>query len=158
VPRESEKERVDRELVELLNEVRVAVPGAQVLLAFLLGVVFTERFTSLTSLQRGVYFATLLLVAASIALLIAPTAYHRANFREGNKEQLLRVANRMVLASLALLLASVTGVVFLVADLLYAIGPALVVGGLTAAWFLWFWFVVPLTHRSGEDEAGDSVR
>ena len=124
----------------------------------LLGVVFTERFTTLSSLQRGVYFTTLLLVAASIALLIAPTAYHRTNFRDGTKEALLHAANRMVIASLALLLASVTGVVFLVADLLYAIVPALIVAGLTAAWFLWFWFVFPLTHRSDRDEAGHGVR
>ena len=154
---ETDKERVDRELVELLNEVRVAVPGAQVLLAFLLGVVFTERFTSLNVLQRGIYFTTLLLVAASIALLIAPTAYHRTNFRDGSKEALLHAANRMVIASLALLLASVTGVVFLVADLLYAMVPALIVAGFTAAWFLWFWFVFPMTHRPDQDEAGDSV-
>ena len=154
---ESNKERVDRELVELLNEVRVAIPGAQVLLAFLLGIAFTERFPSLTSLQRGVYFATLLLVAASIALLIAPTAYHRANFREGGKERLLQTATKMVLASLGLLLASVTGAVFLVTDLLYGLGPSLVVGGLTAAWFLWFWFVFPVADRGShaDDDGGE---
>ncbi len=154
---ESNKERVDRELVELLNEVRVAIPGAQVLLAFLLGIAFTERFPSLTSLQRGVYFATLLLVAASIALMIAPTAYHRANFRDGDKERLLQTSTRMVLASLGLLLGAVTGAVFLVTDLLYGLGPSLVVGALTAAWFLWFWFVFPVVDRgsASDDDGGE---
>ena len=154
---ESNKERVDRELVELLNEVRVAIPGAQVLLAFLLGIAFTERFPSLTSLQRGVYFATLLSVAASIALLIAPTAYHRTNFRARDKERLLQTSTRMVLASLGLLLGAVTGAVFLVTDLLYGLGPSLLVGALTAAWFFWFWFVFPVVDRgaSSDDDGGE---
>ena len=153
---ESSKERVDRELVELLNEVRVAIPGAQVLLAFLLGIAFTERFPSLTSLQRGVYFATLLSVAASIALMMAPTAYHRANFRARDKERLLQTSTRMVLASLGLLLGAVTGAVFLVTDLLYGLGASLLVGALTAAWFLWFWFVFPVVDRgSSSDDGGE---
>jgi len=145
---ENEKERVDRELGELLDEVRVAIPGAEVLFAFLLGVAFTERFTELTSVQRGIYFATLLSVAAGIALLVAPTAYHRINFREGGKQALLFSATRMVLASLVLLMLSVIGVVFLVADLLYGSTGAAVCAVATALWFVWFWFVFPLLRRS----------
>jgi Family of unknown function (DUF6328) len=144
---ENEKERVDRELGELLDEVRVAIPGAEVLFAFLLGVAFTERFTELTSLQRGIYFATLLMVAAGIALLVAPTAYHRINFRDGGKEELLYSATRMVLASLVLLLLSVTGVVFLVADLIYGTTGAAISAALVAAWFVWFWFAFPMLRR-----------
>jgi len=143
---ETQKQRVDRELIELLNEVRVALPGAQVLLAFVLGVAFTDRFTELSSAQRGIYFATMLLVAAAIALLIAPPAYHRMNFRDGNKEQLLHVANRMVLTSLALLLLAVTGVVCLVTDLLYGAAAAAIASALTAAWFAWLWFWFPWVH------------
>lgn len=145
---ENKKERVDRELGELLEEVRVAIPGAEVLFAFLLGVAFTERFTELNSMQRGVYFAVLLMVAAGIALLVAPTAYHRITFREGGKQELLFAATRMVLTSLVLLLLSVTGVVFLVADLLYGTTGAALAAGLVASWFLWFWFAFPLLRRA----------
>ena len=144
---ENVKERVDRELGELLDEVRVAIPGAEVLFAFLLGVAFTERFTELTSLQRGIYFATLLMVAGGIALLVAPTAYHRINFRDGGKQELLYSATRMVLASLVLLLLSVTGVVYLVADLLYGTAEAAISAAVVAAWFVWFWFAFPILRR-----------
>jgi hypothetical protein len=144
---ENPKERVDRELGELLDEVRVAIPGAEVLFAFLLGVAFTERFTELTSMQRGIYFATLVMVAAGIALLVAPTAYHRLNFRDGGKQELLYSATHMVLVSLVLLMLSVTGVVFLVADLVYGTTAAVVSGAIVAAWFTWFWFAMPLLRR-----------
>jgi Family of unknown function (DUF6328) len=144
---ETPKERVDRELGELLEEVRVALPGAEVLFAFLLGVAFTERFTSLTSLQQGAYFTTLLLVAASIALLVAPTAYHRINFRDGGKERLLYFATRLVIASLGLLVLAVTGVVFVVADLLYGTAAAVLAAACTASWFLWFWLAIPISRR-----------
>jgi hypothetical protein len=119
---EDHKERIDRELNELLEEVRVAIPGAEVLFAFLLGVAFT-------------------------ALLIAPSAYHRLRFRGGDKERLLVSATRMAVASLLLLALAVSGVVFLVADLLYARGAAMVAGVTTAGWFLWFWFGLPITRR-----------
>jgi cation transport ATPase len=144
---ENEQERVNRELSELLEEVRVALPGAEVLFAFLLGVAFTERFTDLTTVQEAVYFATLGCVAAGIALLVAPTAFHRINFREGGKEHLLYSATRMVLASLVLLLLAVTGVVYLVADLVYGSAAAAVAALVTAAWFVWFWFALPVLAR-----------
>ena len=115
---EDAKERIDRELGELLEEVRVALPGAEVLFAFLLGAAFTERVTELSSTVRAVYFATLLLTAAATALLIAPTAYHRLRFREGDKERLLLSATRMAIASLVLLLLAVAGAVWVVGDLL----------------------------------------
>lgn len=150
---EDDKERIDRELSELLEEVRVAIPGAEVLFAFLLGVAFTERFKEVTSTQRAVYFATLLLTAAATALLIAPTAYHRLNFREGGKERLLFSATRMAVTSLALLLLAVSGAVYLVGDLLYQSKVAGLAGGLTAAWFVWFWFGLPLTRRVDESSS-----
>jgi hypothetical protein len=150
---ETEKERIDRELGELLEEVRVALPGGEVIFAFLLAVAFSERFESLTSLQRGVYFATLLLVAGGIAMLIAPTAYHRINFRAAGKERLLYSATRMVLASLLFLLLAVTGVVFLVTDLLYGTTAAVLVGAATAAWFLWFWFWFPWARRADRERS-----
>lgn len=146
---EADKPRIDRELGELLEEVRVAIPGAEVLFAFLLGVAFTERFTSVTTMQRNVYFGTLLLTASSTALLIAPTAYHRMHFRDGtrDKERMLFAVTRMALASLVILLFAITGVVFLVSDLLFTSPWAGLFSALIAAWFGWFWFGLPFLRR-----------
>ena len=147
MPTEDDRNRIDRELAELLEEVRVAIPGAEVLFAFLLGVAFTERFKELTSTQRSVYFMILVVTAAATALLIAPTAYHRLRFREGDKERLVVSATRMVIASLVLLLVAVAGTVYLVGDLLYSSPIAGVFGALTVIWFVWFWFGLALTRR-----------
>src|ERR671916_2197791 len=95
---EDRQERTARELIELLNELRVALPGVQVLFAFLLTVPFTQRFPDITSLQRNVFFVAFLSAAAATAFLIAPTAYHRIRFREGDKEQMLQTANVLALA------------------------------------------------------------
>ena len=152
-PGESRKERVDREKADLLatvawlNEVRVAIPGAEVLFAFLLGVAFTERFGDTTTLQRAIYFGALLTTAGSTALLIAPTAHHRLRFRSGDKEELLYRATRLALTALALLAASITAVVFLVGDVLYGSRSAALAGAFIAAWFSWFWFGLPLLRR-----------
>src|SRR5689334_23690832 len=95
---EPRRERINRELIELLNELRVALPGVQVLFAFLLGVPFTQRFGRVSDLQKDVYFLTFLCAAAATALLIAPSTYHRMDWRRGDKEHLLVVSNRLVLS------------------------------------------------------------
>lgn len=153
---EDDKERVDRELHELLEEIRVAIPGAEVLFAFLLGVAFTERFQHVTSLQRTVYFATLLLTAAATAMLIAPTAYHRLNFRGGaaQKERMLFTSSRMAVASLVLLALAVAGSVFLVGDVIYETPVGGVIAASMAAWFAWFWFGLPLLRRRANESDG----
>lgn len=125
----------------------MAIPGAEVLFAFLLGIAFTSRFASATDLQRHTYFATLLLTAAATALLIAPTAYHRVHFRNHDKERMVFSVTRMVLTALVLLSLAVTGAVFMVADLVYS-GPApAAIAAATAGWFAWFWFGLPLRRR-----------
>src|SRR6266566_9780182 len=91
---ESEEERLDRNLNELLNELRVALPGVQVLFAFLLGVPFTQRFSELVPYQEDVYFGTLICAAAATAFLIAPSAHHRIEFRLKDKRHLVSLANR----------------------------------------------------------------
>ena len=144
---EDKREQVDRELEELLEELRVAIPGAEVLFAFLLAVAFTQRFQDATSLQRNVYFLTLLLTAAATSLLIAPSAMHRVLFRDGDRRQILFTGTRMANAGLLLLLLAISGVVFLVADVLYSAAVAGVTAGLTAAWFVWFWFALPLSRK-----------
>src|SRR3954468_8554123 len=97
---ETHDERVDRNLTELLNEVRVALPGVQVLFAFLLVVPFNQRFLELTTAERWVYYAALLSTALAAALLIAPSSYHRLRFRQGDKEQMLFTSNRLLVSGL----------------------------------------------------------
>jgi hypothetical protein len=154
---ETPKDRVDRELHELLEEVRVAIPGAEVLFAFLLGVAFTERFREVTQTQRAVYFFALLSTAAATALLIAPTAYHRLRFRDGDKERMLFSSSRMAGSSLVLLTLAISAVVYLVGDVIYDSTIAGVAGAGVAAWFAWFWFGLPLS-RAARDAGGPAER
>ena len=146
--RETKDERLDRELIELLNELRVALPGVQVLFAFLLGVPFTQRFGTTTELQRDVYFLTFLCAAASTALLIAPSAYHRLNWRQADKEHLLVASNRLAIAGTAFLAISIAGTVFLVTDMVFEAASAALVAAATAAFFGWFWYALPLLRRA----------
>jgi hypothetical protein len=147
VPQESKEQRLNRELIELLNELRVALPGVQVLFAFLLGVPFTQRFAQATELQRDVFFGTFLCTAAATALLIAPSAYHRLRWRAHDKEQILVTSNRMAIAGTFFLALAITGAVFVVTDLLFEAWSAGVVSGLTAGFFAWFWYGLPLLRR-----------
>jgi hypothetical protein len=146
--RESKQERLDRELIEFLNELRVALPGVQVLFAFLLIVPFSQRYEALTNLQKDVYFATFLCTAAATALLIAPTAQHRIRWREHDKEHLLRLGNYQAIAGTALLALAMSGTVFLVTDVLFEVTSAAVAAGLTAALFAWLWFGWPLVREA----------
>ena len=144
---ESEKERLDRNLIELLNELRVALPGVQVLFAFLLTVPFTQRFTSLTATQEKVYYATLLATAAATVLLIAPSAHHRINFRQQDKHYIVFLANKLTIAGLAFLAIAMSGVVFLITDLLYGPTATIVVGALTVLAFAVMWYALPIARR-----------
>jgi len=146
--REDPKQRRDRELIELLNELRVALPGVQVLFAFLLTMPLSQRFGDLTSAQRVLYFATLMSTAIATALLMTPTAYHRLRFREADKERLLRVGNRAAVTGIAFTVASVGGAVFLIADLLYHSALASLFTGLVMAVYVWLWFGLALLQRA----------
>jgi hypothetical protein len=148
VPDEDKDERLDRELIELLNELRVVLPGVQVLFAFLLGVPFTQRFGETTELQRDVYFVTFMCAAVATALLIAPSAYHRLNWRQADKEHLLVVSNRLAIAGTVFLAVSIAGTVFVVTDLLFHAASAALAAGATAALFAWFWYALPLLRRA----------
>jgi Family of unknown function (DUF6328) len=116
---ENHKERLNRELIELLTELRVALLGVQVLFAFLLIVPFYQRFSSVTPLQRNVYFAVLLCAALSAALLIAPSSHHRLLWRQGAKEATLRAANRLSVLGLSFLALAMIGAIFLITDVLF---------------------------------------
>jgi predicted membrane channel-forming protein YqfA (hemolysin III family) len=144
---ESRDERLDRELIELLNELRVLLPGVQVLFAFLLTVPFTNRFSSITNEQRQVFFATFLCTSAATALLIAPSAYHRLRWRQHDKEQMLATANRLSIGGMVFLTLALVGASYLVADLLFHATAAVVVTAAVAGFFAWFWWGLPLLRR-----------
>jgi hypothetical protein len=145
---ETHEERVNRELIELLNELRVALPGVQVLFAFLLAVPFSQRFADVTDLQKQAYMVALLSTLAGSVFLIAPTAYHRIRFRDRDKEALLRISNVFAIVGVVCLAIGMTAVVFLVTDLLFkAATTALVTAG-TAALFASVWFVLPLLRKT----------
>jgi predicted membrane channel-forming protein YqfA (hemolysin III family) len=144
---ESRDERLNRELIELLNELRVVLPGVQVLFAFLLTVPFTNTFSSITNQQRQVFFAVFLLTAASTALLIAPSAYHRIRWRQHDKEQMLTTANRLSIGGMVFLTFALVGASFLVADLIFHTTAAALVTAAVAGFFAWFWWGLPLWRR-----------
>jgi hypothetical protein len=125
----------------------VALPGVQVLFAFLLAVPFTQRFSEATDFQRGVFFGTLLCTTVSATLLIAPSAYHRLHFRQRGKEELLFTSNRFAIAGLMFLAAAMVGAVVLITDVLYGTVPTICFGLASIALFGWFWGALPLMRR-----------
>ena len=144
---ESEEERRNRELIELLNELRVALPGVQVLFAFLLAVPFANGFPRLGGLDRDIFFVAFITTALSTALLIAPSSYHRLRWRAGDKERMLVISNALTIAGTAFLALAMTGVVFLISDLLFGIAAAIPVAAAAGAAFAWFWYALPLSRR-----------
>jgi hypothetical protein len=147
-PGESETARVNRELIELLNELRVVLPGVQVLFAFLLLLPFSQGFTKVTHLQRDVYFLSFLCTTAATVLLIAPSAYHRLNFRRPDKEQMLFTSNRLAVAGTAFLAAALVCAVFVTTDVLLGSIWGSLVTAASAGMFAWFWYVLPLVRRA----------
>jgi peptidoglycan/LPS O-acetylase OafA/YrhL len=141
---ETEKERLDRNLGELLQELRVALPGVQVLFAFLLVVPFNQRFADITSFQRTLYFVTLLLATAATACLIAPTAHHRVEFRQKDKKRIVFSATKLAVIGLALLAAAMTGAVMLITDFLYHATTVAIVAAAVALLFISLWFAWPV--------------
>ena len=147
-----EKERVDRELIELLNEIRVALPGVQVLFAFLLILPFQQGFADISGEDRAVFTVALLACALAAALLIAPSMYHRLNFRQGNKEQMLFDSNRLMIVGMVILAIGVACSIYLIADVVYG-GTAAVVATLsTLVVYAVLWIGLPLARRGTPDE------
>jgi membrane-associated HD superfamily phosphohydrolase len=144
---ESESERLDRNLSELLQELRVALPGVQVLFAFLLAVPFQQNFTKITPFQERVYFATLLLTAISAVLLISPSAYHRMTFRMQQKDDLIFLANKLAIAGLGCLALAMTGAIMLITDVLFGGVATVVTSAATLLMFATFWYALPLQRR-----------
>jgi hypothetical protein len=152
---ETEGERLDRNLGELLQELRVALPGVQVLFAFLLAVPFQQNFTKITAFQEKTYFATLLLTALSAVLLISPSAYHRLTFRMQQKEHLVFLANRFTIAGLGALALAMTGAIVLITDVLYGTAATAITGALAFLTFVMFWYALPLRRRYSSEAEPD---
>jgi len=150
---ETPLERCDRNLVELMQEVRVVQTGVQVLFAFLLTAPLASRFPELTSFQRYDYFLTLLATGAAAVLLIAPTAFHRILFRRGDKEYLVVTANRFTLAGLACVALSMIGALLLVTDLMFDGATVYVTVAIASLACAVLWCVLPLLRRRRLAEA-----
>ncbi len=142
---ETPKERLNRELDQLLNELRVALPGVQVLLAFLLTVPFTNRFEDLSERTRDVYFASVTLVALASVLLISPTVHHRLRFRKGIKEAMILQANRLAVGGAICVALGLGGALYVAGDAAFPGGNARWVGPAMVAIAAVVWFVLPFT-------------
>jgi len=145
---QGEERRRDRQMIELLNELRVALPGVQILFAFLLTVPFTQRFTALTPFQRDTYYVTLIATALSTACLIAPSAGHRLRFHQGDRAWVIESANRLTIAGLVLLAIALAGSVLLITDMLFDGARVWIYTGVVWAVFLVLWFVRPLVRSA----------
>ncbi|MGW4482202.1 DUF6328 family protein [Amycolatopsis sp. NPDC004368] len=141
---ETHNQKLQRNVSELLQELRVAQAGVQILFGFLLAVVFTNRFELGDGFEKGLHLTAVLLAVAATALLTAPAAWHRLLFRTGRRDEILRVGNRVVLAGFVCLAASVTLTVALIAKVVYGIAALIGAGGFTVLLFGVLWFVVPL--------------
>ena len=146
--RESHEERLDRELIELLNELRVLLPGVQVLFAFLLAVPFATGFDRVTELQRDVYAVSLAAAFGSIVCLVAPTTYHRLQWRQRDKEAMLQISNGLAIAGAALLAVSMTASALLIGDYLFSLAAGVLAAIVAGFAFAALWFVLPLARRT----------
>ena len=152
---ETPMQRADRAYGEILQELRVAQTGVQILFAFLLALAFQARFGDITSFQRGAYVVTLMLCAGATALLIAPAAFHRMIYRRRLKQHLVKVANRLAIAGMVLLLLSMASAVLLIMDVVLGLVPAIVLAAVVLTWFTMWWFVLPLRTRARQLAAED---
>jgi uncharacterized protein DUF6328 len=146
-PQETPKERADRELIELLNELRVVLPGVTVLLAFLLAVPFAKGWPKTTVFQRDVFVIAFLATAVSVALLTAPSSYHRLRFRHGNKEHIVKIGNRLTIAGIAASAVSLEAVVLLVMDYVLSLGAAVAAAASLLAVVVTFWYGIAFWAR-----------
>jgi Family of unknown function (DUF6328) len=147
---EDPKARLEREHNELLQELRSLIPGAQVLLGFLLALSFTNQFSDLTDSERYVYYGTLVCTALALVLFMAPAAYHRLRFREGDKDYMLRKANRETIVGTVASSLALTGVLYLVTDLVFGVAEAIAASVAFFAFTAWRWWSHAL-YRSFRD-------
>ncbi len=155
---ETHKERVDRELIELLNELRVVLPGIQVLFGFLLLLPFQQTFAQLGDLDRAVYYLAFLASTVASVLLIAPSTYHRIRFRESDKEGLLRAANWFPLGGTLALGVGLAAAAFLITDLLFGPAAGAIAAVVAAGFVVGFWYLLPLSRKARSEDSGPPSR
>lgn len=141
------EERTNRQMAELLQELRVALPGVQILFAFLLTVPFAQGFKTVTSFQRTLFFVTLLATAASTVCFIAPTATHRLRFHQGDRRYIIESANRLLIVGLVFLGIAIIGAIALITDYLFGLGSHWYWPALVAVALVGLWFVRPLVRH-----------
>jgi len=141
--RDEDERKRDRQMIELLNELRVALPGVQILFAFLLTVPFTQRFPDLTSFQRNVFYVTLLAATVSAACLIAPSAAHRLRFHQSEREWLIESANVLMIAGLGFLAVAIGAAFLLISHLIYDGAKVWVFSAIVWVMILGLWFARP---------------
>jgi hypothetical protein len=152
---ESEQDRWQRNFTDLLQELRVAQTGVQILFAFLLTLPFSNGFERTTAFQRDVYLVALLAAAGATAMIISPVAFHRALFRQGRKPELVRFAHRMATGGLAFMLVSMVSSVLLITDFVLSMPLAGVLAAVTGVFFLIFWVILPILRRSWIEDDPD---
>ncbi|MFT4050082.1 MAG: DUF6328 family protein [Solirubrobacterales bacterium] len=150
---ESDSQRHNRELIELLNELRVLLPGVQIIFAFMLAVPFTERFKEIGDFDKAVYFATLCCAAMAAMLLIAPSALHRIDFRLIDKGALVKISNRLAIAGSVFIALAMVGSLAFISLLLWGEAATAVVTAIATALFVGGWYVMPLRWRAKHPEA-----
>jgi hypothetical protein len=156
-PKESPKQRWDRNFGDLLQELRVAQTGVQILFAFLLTLPFSNGFPRTNEFQRDVYMVSLLSAAAATAMIIAPVAFHQALFRQGRKPELVRFGHRMATGGLFFLFISIASAVLLITDFVLSRSLAITLSGITALFFIAFWAALPWSRRDwGEPDETES--
>jgi amino acid permease len=156
VSKETERQRWQRNFADLLQELRVAQTGVQILFAFLLTLPFSNGFDQTTEFQKDVYIVALLSAAAAAAMIISPVAFHRALFRQGRKPELVRFAHRMASGGLAFTLVAMVSAVLLITDFVLDRPIAFVLTAVTGLWFLTFWVFLPFSRRNwGEEDIDD---
>ena len=154
---EDRKSRVDRELIELLNEIRIALPGVQVLFAFLLVLPFQQGFGNISDVARWVYFGGLIASAVAIAFMITPASYHRLNLRRGveEKEEMLLTSSRLTVIGAAFLAIGIACCMFLITDVLFGVAMAAVTAVATLVVIGSLWYALPIARRRSDGEPKD---
>ena len=155
---ESKGERLNRELGELLQELRVILPGVQVLLAFLLTAPFQQRFGSIAGSMRNAFFAAIVCATLATACLIAPSAYHRMRWRAGDKERLVRIGNQLTIVGTVFLAAAIVLALYVVTDVLFTTNLAPLTAAVALVVFAGLWYVLPMAGRAQESRGASSRR
>jgi hypothetical protein len=152
---ERKRERLTGELLELINELRVQLPGVQVLFAFMLTVPFQQRFDRVMGVDRTLFFVGFVCASLATAFLTAPSVYHRLHWRSDvrDQDQMLRTANRLALAGSVFLLLAMISTSVMVAHVLLGAEMAIVIGSVTTVAFGWLWYGLPLVRRRRDRRA-----